>query len=657
MSLPLENPATAAAARELIVPDGSLTLAKTAGLADALADSLGVPVPTPLNIVDDRGGQTITHTSPIYLPEGFAGYRYWMAYTPYPGADEENPRLVASHDGVSWEKPPGLPELLATFADAKALGYIGWSDTDLVFDGSKLRVIYRGYGGSKSLTADSSSGVFTCAAHQYVTGNGFAFVNGTPPTGLSLGVLYYVIPTGADTFKLASSRANAIAGTALSFSSNGTSLSCQSSDCLHQNTWDGTTLTASTLILEGLPATLLSPSLIQKPDGTWVIYALNLAAGGVRLYQSTDGVSGWTHVLSTTFPAGTSIWHLAVRYYGNKYYAVVTSRRGWQIYTYESLDGTIFTGRGTPFIPPLETSLDTGGYYRSGFYVSGATPPMLNIYAVAMDGSTANVNNAAKNHKCYIYRKAYESSAAFDPFDWDAIQAVDYFLGGQDATASEQVVGDLKWSFYTTAGGAVASPGGGLRGGAYETKMPGISCVSIKTGSGAGATAGLQFDHETAAGGGRFPWNYSQLCTIAPQFRIAFRVQSLADSIFLGFGSSQVSGSPSRWVGLQLTPASPNWRFVSREASGANYDVDSTVVATAGSDKWWAFEMRWTGSAWQMRIWPVNAFEAGRDWFTVTNAINPASGINFGLWTVAAGATAAELRVCKWAFRGTYNGY
>lgn len=55
------------------------------------------------------GGET-THPSVLHLPQGWNGFTYWMAHTPYPGGDDgaEDPTIVASHDGVTWVTPPGL---------------------------------------------------------------------------------------------------------------------------------------------------------------------------------------------------------------------------------------------------------------------------------------------------------------------------------------------------------------------------------------------------------------------------------------------------------------------------------------------------------------------------------------------------------------------
>jgi hypothetical protein len=57
----------------------------------------------------DGSGQGM-HPDVVYFPDGWNGYRYWMAMTPFTCGDfrKENPSILASNDGSSWEVPPGL---------------------------------------------------------------------------------------------------------------------------------------------------------------------------------------------------------------------------------------------------------------------------------------------------------------------------------------------------------------------------------------------------------------------------------------------------------------------------------------------------------------------------------------------------------------------
>ena len=56
------------------------------------------------------GGNQPTHPSVIDMKQMWHGFRYWMAYSPYPYSDgaEENPCVCASNDMVHWTTPEGL---------------------------------------------------------------------------------------------------------------------------------------------------------------------------------------------------------------------------------------------------------------------------------------------------------------------------------------------------------------------------------------------------------------------------------------------------------------------------------------------------------------------------------------------------------------------
>lgn len=76
----------------------------------------------------------------------------------------------------------------------------------------------------KTFTADNSTDTFTAAAHGLETGDGPVRVSSsaTLPDGLAAATDYWIIKSGPDTFKLASSLANAYAGTAVEISDDGT---------------------------------------------------------------------------------------------------------------------------------------------------------------------------------------------------------------------------------------------------------------------------------------------------------------------------------------------------------------------------------------------------------------------------------------------------
>ena len=63
-----------------------------------------------LNIPTYDGSNQPTHPSVVYIASGFGGYKYWMAFTPYPFSNNrfENPSIVASNDGENFVVPKGL---------------------------------------------------------------------------------------------------------------------------------------------------------------------------------------------------------------------------------------------------------------------------------------------------------------------------------------------------------------------------------------------------------------------------------------------------------------------------------------------------------------------------------------------------------------------
>ena len=96
--------------------------ARPPALANALAF---LEIPT-----YDGSGQAM-HPDIAYFPDGWHGYKYWMAMTPYTydSAGRENPSIVVSNEGSSWLVPPGLTNPLVP---APACDHN--SDPDIVYD-------------------------------------------------------------------------------------------------------------------------------------------------------------------------------------------------------------------------------------------------------------------------------------------------------------------------------------------------------------------------------------------------------------------------------------------------------------------------------------------------------------------------------------------
>ena len=71
---------------------------------------LRVPTPYWDGTDDDWSNHQATHPSVVQFDEPWNGYKYWMAFTPYPHNQEalENPCVVGSNDGIKWESPLSL---------------------------------------------------------------------------------------------------------------------------------------------------------------------------------------------------------------------------------------------------------------------------------------------------------------------------------------------------------------------------------------------------------------------------------------------------------------------------------------------------------------------------------------------------------------------
>jgi len=80
------------------------------------------------------------HPALLYFKAGWNGYRYWMAYTPYPGSDSqyENPCVAASNDLQTWVAPAMNP-----LVQKPSNGYN--ADTHLFMspDGSRMYLAFR----------------------------------------------------------------------------------------------------------------------------------------------------------------------------------------------------------------------------------------------------------------------------------------------------------------------------------------------------------------------------------------------------------------------------------------------------------------------------------------------------------------------------------
>lgn len=96
--------------------------------------------PAPFDLITYVGNNQIVHPKVLYFPNKFGNRKYWMAYTPYPFANDkyENPCVAYSSDGYNWTNIDSNP-----LDDPAGDGYN--SDTHLVYVESTgtLEIWYR----------------------------------------------------------------------------------------------------------------------------------------------------------------------------------------------------------------------------------------------------------------------------------------------------------------------------------------------------------------------------------------------------------------------------------------------------------------------------------------------------------------------------------
>ena len=95
----------------------------------------------PLKIIGSDNCWEHVHPDVIRVPERFAGYPYWMVFTPYPLMNDrlENPTIRASHDGMNWQRVAGTPDPLVPPPDARELHH---ADPELIYRAGCLRLVY-----------------------------------------------------------------------------------------------------------------------------------------------------------------------------------------------------------------------------------------------------------------------------------------------------------------------------------------------------------------------------------------------------------------------------------------------------------------------------------------------------------------------------------
>ena len=176
---------------EVATVSGGKISAKRAGLAIITAEQNGQKAqcaisvtPTnshakrPLNAVNAYGDIYNYHPSVQYFENGWNGYKYWCAFTPYKSNDDqwENPHILASNDLKTWKEPSGFSNPLEPKPSNYEHGAVYNSDTELVYntDTGKLECWWRFYDKPHNCTVlrrkTTSDGVHWSAKEDMLSG-------------------------------------------------------------------------------------------------------------------------------------------------------------------------------------------------------------------------------------------------------------------------------------------------------------------------------------------------------------------------------------------------------------------------------------------------------------------------------------------------------
>lgn len=94
-----------------------------------------------LDIVGPYGDNQSYHPKVLSFDNKWNGYKYWMAYTPYPkgDSDKENPCIAVSNNLINWTTPQGLINPIDEVKDSKS-GKIYNSDTHILYNDKLNRI-------------------------------------------------------------------------------------------------------------------------------------------------------------------------------------------------------------------------------------------------------------------------------------------------------------------------------------------------------------------------------------------------------------------------------------------------------------------------------------------------------------------------------------
>lgn len=193
-------------------PDGNLAknrIRLTVGAVDAVFDVDGATDQTDYVELD-----VSNHDGSTSLNVGTCRVNIEWAGADIPDDSLTNAKLTAAHSLALSHTVADRTALKALDTARQKIAYLqdNWRDAPFGWDGSDLSSVLLG-SAINSSAVDSGTEEITSVGHGLVTGN--AAITTTAVNGLALNTIYYVIRVDDDTYQLASTFANAMAGTAL----------------------------------------------------------------------------------------------------------------------------------------------------------------------------------------------------------------------------------------------------------------------------------------------------------------------------------------------------------------------------------------------------------------------------------------------------------
>ena len=123
------------------------------------------------------GTNAVVHPSLLFFDEGWNGYRYWMAYTPYNGGDPqvENPSIAVSNDGEKWVTPPGLTNPIEPSPPGP--GYLADPVLFMTPDGATMNMVFKVNDARKQLVLRTSTDGVAWTSKQVILDNTYEDVS------------------------------------------------------------------------------------------------------------------------------------------------------------------------------------------------------------------------------------------------------------------------------------------------------------------------------------------------------------------------------------------------------------------------------------------------------------------------------------------------